>query len=170
MQRRDCRRLGRERRSPAPHPCGPGAVEFTAIPGVSVNAPTFDSKKIPMPAILNVLGTPLETCSADPLTGYFRDGLCNTCTEDVGEHTICVEMNEEFLLFARARGNDLLAPRLEVGFPGLLPGDRWCVCLPRWIEAFEAGVVARVHLRATHQEVTDSVPLAILEQVAYHDG
>ena len=133
-------------------------------------SPTFDSEKIPMPVILNVLGTPLETCSADPLTGYFRDGLCNTCTEDLGEHTICVEMNEEFLVFARARGNDLLAPRLEVGFPGLLPGDRWCVCLPRWIEAFEAGVVARVHLRATHQEVTDSVPLAILEQVAYHDG
>ena len=123
-----------------------------------------------MTVTLNVLGTPLESCSLDPLTGFFRDGCCNTCAEDVGQHTICVEMSEEFLLFSRQRGNDLITPRLEMGFPGLLPGDRWCVCLPRWIEAFHEGIVARVHLRATHQAVTDTVPLAILEQVAYHDG
>ena len=79
-------------------------------------------------------------------------------------------MSEEFLLFSRARGNDLLAPRLEMGFPGLLPGDRWCVCLPRWLEAFEQGIVARVHLRATHESVAETVPMAVLEQVAYHDG
>ena len=105
-----------------------------------------------MSVSLNVLGTPLESCSLDPLTGYFRDGCCNTCADDIGQHTICVEMSEEFLLFSRARGNDLLAPRLEMGFPGLMPGDRWCVCLPRWVEAFHEGIVARVHLRATHQE------------------
>lgn len=119
---------------------------------------------------VNVLGTELEPCSRDPLTGFFRDGCCNTCAEDLGQHTICVEMTEEFLLFSRQRGNDLLAPQLAVGFPGLLPGDRWCVCLPRWIEAFEHGIVAPVHLRATHAEVTASVPLTVLEQCALHDA
>lgn len=123
-----------------------------------------------MPASLNVLGTSLESCSMDPLTGYFRDGCCNTCADDLGQHTICVEMSEEFLLFSRQHGNDLLTPRFELGFPGLLPGDRWCVCLPRWVDAFEAGVVGRVHLRATHQEVLASVPLAVLERCAFHDG
>ena len=119
---------------------------------------------------LNVLGQPLETCSRDPLTGYYRDGCCNTSGEDLGEHTICVEMSEEFLLFSRARGNDLIAPRLEIGFPGLLPGDRWCVCLSRWIEAFEAGIIARVHLGATHRSVLGMVPLEVLERCAIRDA
>ncbi len=119
---------------------------------------------------LNVFGTRLEACSVDPLTGFFRDGCCNTCAEDVGQHTICVEMNEEFLLFSRARGNDLITPQLDVGFPGLLPGDRWCVCLPRWIEARHAGVIARVNLRATHLDVLQTVPLAVLERHAMHDS
>lgn len=115
---------------------------------------------------LNVLGTPLEPCSMDPLTGFFRDGCCETCADDIGQHTICVEMTEEFLLFSRERGNDLLAPQLHIGFPGLLPGDRWCVCLPRWIEAFNHGVIAPVHLQATHADVVRDVPLAILHQHA----
>ncbi len=118
----------------------------------------------------NVLGTPLELCSADPLTGFFRDGCCNTCAEDVGEHTICIEMTETFLLFSRDHGNDLITPRREIDFPGLLPGDRWCVCLPRWLQACEAGVTAQVLLRSTHQSVLDTVPLEFLERYAVHDG
>jgi uncharacterized protein (DUF2237 family) len=118
----------------------------------------------------NVLGTELEPCSLDPLTGFFRDGCCNTCAEDRGQHTICVEMNEAFLLFSRDRGNDLITPQPALGFPGLLPGDRWCVCLPRWIEAREHGVIARVRLRATHADVVRDVPLAVLEHYALHDG
>ena len=119
---------------------------------------------------LNVLGTELEPCSIEPLTGFFRDGCCNTCAEDVGQHTICVEVDEEFLLFSRERGNDLIKPRLEFGFPGLLPGDRWCVCLPRWIEAFNQGVPGRIRLRSTHSDVLDEVPLSVLELHAIHDA
>lgn len=119
---------------------------------------------------VNIYGSPLETCSADPLTGFFRDGCCATCAEDVGQHSICVEMSEEFLLFSRDHGNDLLTPQLEIGFPGLLPGDRWCVCLPRWIEAYQDGVIGRLNLRATHQSVLEEVPLELLEQVAIFDG
>ena len=118
----------------------------------------------------NVLGTSLELCSGDPLTGFFRDGCCNTYAEDVSLHTICVEMTESFLLFKRERGNDLITPQLDFGFPGLLPGDRWCVCLPRWIGAFEAGVTAPLCLRSTHHSVTEKVPLEILEQHAVHDA
>lgn len=117
-----------------------------------------------------MLGDELELCSRDPLTGFFRDGCCNTCAEDRGEHTICVEMSEDFLLFSREHGNDLLTPQLTIGFPGLLPGDRWCVCLPRWVEAHAAGVIARVHLRATHAAVLQTVPLALLERYALHDA
>lgn len=119
---------------------------------------------------LNVYGSPLESCSDDPLTGFFRDGCCNTCAEDVGQHTICVEMSEELLLFSRARGNDLLTPQLHIDFPGLLPGDRWCLCLPRWIEAYQDGVIGRVHLRATHRSVLEQVPLELLESNAISDG
>lgn len=118
----------------------------------------------------NVYGGVLEPCSIEPLTGFFRDGCCNTCAEDVGEHTICVEMNEEFLLFSRDRGNDLITPRLEFGFPGLLPDDRWCVCLPRWLEAYENGVTGRVHLRATNIAVLEKVELEVLERYAVADA
>lgn len=118
---------------------------------------------------LNVYGAPIEPCSPDPLTGYFRDGCCNTCAEDVGEHTICVEMTEELLLFSRERGNDLLKPQLDIGFPGLLPGDRWCLCLPRWVEAYQDGVIGPVNLRATHQSVLQTVPFELLENHAIAD-
>jgi uncharacterized protein (DUF2237 family) len=96
----------------------------------------------------NVLGGDLEPCSADPLTGFYRDGCCNTGAEDVGVHTVCALMTAEFLTFSKSRGNDLSTPR--PGFSGLVPGDRWCLCAPRWQEALEAGAAPAVVLEATH--------------------
>jgi uncharacterized protein len=97
----------------------------------------------------NVLGTPLEICSLQPRTGFYRTGCCDTGPEDVGCHTVCVEMTAEFLAFSKACGNDLSTPRPEFGFAGLRPGDRWCLCAARWQEALEAGRAPRVVLRAT---------------------
>jgi uncharacterized protein (DUF2237 family) len=99
----------------------------------------------------NVLGSVLEVCSRRPLTGFFRNGCCDTSAEDFGSHTVCAVMTAEFLAFSRARGNDLSTPRPEFGFVGLKPGDRWCLCAPRWQEALEAGQAPRVVLRATHE-------------------
>ena len=99
----------------------------------------------------NVLGGPIESCSTHPMTGFFRDGCCRTGSEDHGSHTVCAVMTAEFLKFTKERGNDLSTPRAEYGFPGLRPGDRWCVCAARWQEAVEAGVVAPVVLAATHE-------------------
>lgn len=99
----------------------------------------------------NVLGGPLAPCSYDPLTGWFRDGCCNTDARDAGLHTVCALMTADFLAFSRSRGNDLVTPRPEWGFPGLKPGDRWCLCATRWQEAFEAGCAPRVVLAATHE-------------------
>ena len=98
----------------------------------------------------NVLGGMLELCSLDPRTGFTRTGCCETGPEDVGSHTVCVELTAEFLAFSKARGNDLSTPRPEYGFAGLRPGDRWCLCAPRWAEALQAGQAPRVVLRATH--------------------
>ena len=98
----------------------------------------------------NVLGGVLEICSLDPRTGFTRSGCCETGPEDIGSHTVCAEMTKEFLAFSRARGNDLSTPHPEWGFAGLQPGDRWCLCAPRWQEALEAGHAPRVVLRATH--------------------
>jgi uncharacterized protein (DUF2237 family) len=97
----------------------------------------------------NVLGNDLEPCSFDPLTGFYRDGCCNTGADDVGVHVVCAQMTEEFLAFSQARGNDLSTPMPEHGFPGLRAGDRWCLCASRWQEAFEAGVAPPVYLDAT---------------------
>ena len=119
---------------------------------------------------MNIVGTALENCSLDPLTGFFRDGCCDTCADDFGEHTMCVEVTAEFLAFSRKRGNDLIALRLEMGFPGLLPGDRWCLCLGRWIEACQEGVAPKVLLRATHESVIERVPLATLELFTMPDA
>lgn len=99
----------------------------------------------------NVFGGTLESCSTAPMTGFFRDGCCNTSAEDVGSHTVCVVMTDEFLSFSKSRGNDLSTPRPEFGFSGLKTGDRWCLCAPRWQEAFAAGQAPRVVLRATHE-------------------
>jgi len=105
-----------------------------------------------MPAVArNVLGGELEPCSTDPLTGFYRDGCCNTGQGDLGVHTVCSVMSAEFLDFSREVGNDLATPRPEWGFAGLSPGDRWCVCAPRWQEAFEAGRAPGVILAATHE-------------------
>ncbi|HEX3484833.1 MAG TPA: DUF2237 domain-containing protein [Micropepsaceae bacterium] len=99
----------------------------------------------------NVFGGVLESCSTQPMTGFFRDGCCNTAAEDFGSHTVCVVMTDEFLAFSKARGNDLSTPMPDFGFPGLKAGDRWCLCAPRWQEAHLAGQAPRVVLRATHE-------------------
>jgi uncharacterized protein len=110
----------------------------------------------------NVLGTDLEECSRDPLTGFFRDGKCNTCGDDTGMHTVCVETTAEFLEFSRQVGNDLSTPMPQYRFPGLQPGDRWCVCLPRWLEALEAGVAPKLILKATHISAIEHIDMDIL--------
>ena len=115
---------------------------------------------------LNVFGEPLQACGSDPLTGFFRDGCCNTSAQDVGSHTVCVAVTDEFLSFSRARGNDLVTPRPEFGFPGLREGDRWCLCAARWREAYEAGVAPRVYLQRTHLRALDAVPLDVLKACA----
>lgn len=112
---------------------------------------------------LNVLGEPLVPCSFDPLTGFYRDGCCNTGEEDRGSHTVCVELTAEFLAFSRAAGNDLSTPRPEFGFAGLKPGERWCLCAPRWQEAYEAGVAPRVFLLSTHLGALEHVEFAALK-------
>lgn len=111
----------------------------------------------------NVLGGPLGTCSERPLTGFFRDGCCNTSDEDLGRHTVCVVLTAEFLEFSKAAGNDLLTPRPEYDFPGLQPGDRWCLCAARWRQAWEAGAAPRVVLNATNEATLDLVPLDALK-------
>ena len=111
----------------------------------------------------NVLGGPLGTCSERPLTGFFRDGCCNTSDEDLGRHTVCVVLTAEFLEFSKAAGNDLSTPRPEYDFPGLQPGDRWCLCAARWRQAWEAGAAPRVVLNATNEATLDLVPLDALK-------
>ena len=111
----------------------------------------------------NVFGDPLETCSTTPMTGFFRDGCCNTSREDRGSHTVCAILTEEFLAFSKARGNDLSTPMPDYGFPGLKAGDRWCLCAPRWHEAFQAGKAPRVVLKATHEGALDHCGLADLK-------
>jgi len=115
----------------------------------------------------NVLGGPLETCSTRPLTGFFRDGCCNTSPEDLGQHTICVRMTPEFLAFSKAAGNDLSTPAPQYRFAGLKPGDRWCLCAPRWVEAMEAGAAPAVVLEATHERALDVANLADLRYHAW---
>jgi uncharacterized protein (DUF2237 family) len=114
----------------------------------------------------NVFGGRLEDCSVTPLTGFFRDGCCNTSPEDIGSHTVCVVMTDEFLKFSKSRGNDLSTPMPQFGFPGLKEGDRWCLCAPRWQEAFEAGQAPRVALRATHEAALQYCELANLKRHA----
>ena len=112
---------------------------------------------------VNVLGEPLKPCSFDPVTGFYRDGCCNTGPEDRGRHTVCARMTAEFLAFSRARGNDLSTPRPEFGFPGLRPGDRWCLCAARWVEAWHSGAAPKVVLASTHRSVLRLVPLEVLQ-------
>jgi len=114
----------------------------------------------------NVFGEPLETCSSKPMSGFYRDGCCNTGQEDIGSHTVCTVMTSEFLDFSKSHGNDLSTPVPEFGFPGLKPGDRWCLCAPRWQEAFEANQPPRVVLRATHEAALTYCSLADLKRFA----
>ncbi|MFQ3667632.1 MAG: DUF2237 domain-containing protein [Fimbriimonadaceae bacterium] len=111
----------------------------------------------------NVFGETLLPCSDSPVTGFYRNGCCDTGPEDAGVHTVCAIMTEEFLEFSKSVGNDLSTPRPEFGFPGLKPGDRWCVCALRWLEAYEAGVAPDVVLSATHELSLEYVPLEALE-------
>jgi uncharacterized protein len=115
---------------------------------------------------LNVLGQPLAPCGLDPLTGFYRDGCCNTGYDDVGIHVVCVRVTREFLEFSRKRGNDLTTPVPAAGFPGLRPGNQWCLCAGRWKEALDAGVAPPVVLAATHEEALAVVPLADLKRHA----
>lgn len=122
--------------------------------------------EIQMEAPLNALGEPLQPCSEQPLTGFFRDGHCNTCAQDVGSHTLCIEATAAFLEFSRFRGNDLTTPAPEFGFPGLRPGDRWCLCAARWLEAYQHGRAPKVYLTRSHQRALEVVPLALLRDYA----
>ncbi len=115
---------------------------------------------------LNVFGEELITCSTSPLTGFFRDGCCNTGPMDTGTHTVCAVMTAEFLDFTKGRGNDLSTPLPHYQFPGLKPGDKWCLCVNRWKEAFDAGVAPRVVLEATHEKALEFVTMEQLVQFA----
>lgn len=115
---------------------------------------------------LNVFGEPLQECGTDPVTGFFRDGCCNTSGEDIGSHTICAVVTSEFLEHQRAVGNDLVTPNPMFGFAGLSPGDRWCVVALRWLQSYHAGRAAPVVLASTHQRALEVVPLAILRRYA----
>jgi len=114
----------------------------------------------------NIFGEKLLTCSVAPMTGYFRDGSCNTCRQDVGSHTVCVEVTQAFLEYSRFSGNDLSTPAPEFGFSGLKPGDRWCLCAARWMEAHKSGMAPRVVLQRSHKRALEVVPLEILRQYA----
>ncbi|MET0719942.1 MAG: DUF2237 domain-containing protein [Pseudolabrys sp.] len=118
------------------------------------------------PTAYNVLGEPLEMCSMKPMTGFYRDGCCNTGREDIGSHTVCVVVTAAFLDFSKSCGNDLSTPVPEFGFQGLKPGDRWCLCAPRWQEAFEANQAPRVVLRATHEGALSHCSLGDLKRLA----
>lgn len=115
---------------------------------------------------MNVLGTAMEACSFAPITGFFRDGCCNTDMHDHGTHVVCARVTDEFLMFSKKRGNDLSTPRPEYRFPGLKAGDRWCLCVSRWKEAYEAGVAPPVNLNATHVNALQVVSLEMLKEYA----
>lgn len=114
----------------------------------------------------NVLGEELIACSTDPMTGFFRTGLCDTCGDDRGMHTICAQMTEDFLRFSAEQGNDLTTAMPAYNFPGLVPGDFWCLCLGRWLQAHEAGMAPKVKLEATHASVLEFIDLSTLREYA----
>lgn len=119
-----------------------------------------------MPEAKNVFGEPLQVCCTSPMTGFYRTGCCETGPEDLGVHVVCAEMSAAFLAFSKAKGNDLSTPVPEFGFPGLKPGDRWCLCAARWQEALEAGAAPPVILAATHEAALEHVALADLKRYA----
>lgn len=111
----------------------------------------------------NVLGTDLQACCFEPMTGYFRDGYCKTLAQDTGTHVVCAVVTDEFLKFTRTRGNDLSTPRPEWQFPGLQPGDQWCLCISRWLEALKADCAPPIHLEATHSKALEFTSLDVLK-------
>lgn len=123
-------------------------------------------RELEIDASVNVLGEVLLPCSMDPVTGFFRNGHCDTCDQDQGSHTVCAVMTAEFLQFSAAAGNDLSTPRPEYGFAGLKPGDQWCLCAARFLEAYAAGKAPRVSLMATHQRALEIVPIEALREYA----
>jgi uncharacterized protein (DUF2237 family) len=117
-------------------------------------------------ASLNVFGERLESCGENPVTGFFRDGCCNTSDDDIGSHTVCIEVTNAFLEYSRFRGNDLTTPLPDFGFPGLKAGDKWCLCAQRWLEAYQHDMAPKVFLMRTHQKATDIVPMQLLKLYA----
>jgi len=117
-----------------------------------------------MDEAINVLGEPLTVCGENPLTGFFRDGKCNTCKEDLGSHTVCIEISKKFLEYSRFRGNDLSTAVPEANFPGLVAGDSWCLCAVRWLEATKFDMAPKVHLQRTHNKALEIVPIELLKQ------
>ena len=115
---------------------------------------------------INVFGEPLFSCGDNPVTGYFRGSKCNTCDEDFGSHTVCIETTKEFLEYSRFKGNDLSTPMPDYGFEGLKPGNTWCLCAARWLEAYEEDMAPRVYLTKTHQRALEIMPLEILRKFA----
>ena len=115
---------------------------------------------------VNVFSEALEECGSDPVTGFYRDGKCNTCQDDIGSHTVCIKATKEFLEYSRFKGNDLSTPAPEFGFKGLKPGDAWCLCAARWLEAEENQMAPRVHLTRTHIRALEVVPLELLKKYA----
>lgn len=115
---------------------------------------------------INVLGEPLQSCSDKPLTGFYRDGKCNTCDQDTGSHTVCILASQEFLEYSRFSGNDLSTPIPEFGFEGVRPGDNWCLCAARWLQALEKGMAPRVHLMRTHKRALEIIEIEKLREYA----
>ena len=114
----------------------------------------------------NVLGEKLEVCCMDPVTGFYRDGMCNTCKDDFGSHTVCIETSQEFLDYTKSQGNDLSTPMPAYGFEGLEPGDNWCVCAGRWLEAEKRGMAPRLNLQSTHIKALEIIPMELLIKYA----
>lgn len=115
---------------------------------------------------VNVLGEPLDVCGEQPLTGFYRDGKCNTCDEDIGSHTVCIEASSEFLEYSRFKGNDLSTPAPEFDFAGVKPGNSWCLCAARWLEAHEDKMAPRIYLLRTHKRALEIIPFELLKKYA----
>ena len=131
-----------------------------------MTVPSITPSDTKAPAALNVLGKPLEICGCEPLTGWFRDGSCRTNGSDLGRHTVCCVVNEGFLAYSRAQGNDLSTPAPQYGFPGLQTGDHWCVCASRWLQAYEDGMAPPVRLEACEASTLKVIPLELLQSHA----
>jgi uncharacterized protein len=122
--------------------------------------------KVVIEASTNVLGGELKPCSTDPVTGFYRDGCCNTGPDDLGSHTVCILASKEFLEYSRFRGNDLSTPHPEFGFPGVKPGERWCLCAARWLEAYEQDMAPKIYLQSTHAKALEIVSIDKLKKHA----